>query len=343
MSKDPLGLNRPTIPVAYALLMLEVLEERGVPRDEVLGACRLPAHLLERGDARLTATQWTRLCLDAIRLSGDEGLGYEYGLRLKPSAHGFLGFAAMTGQTLREAVSLAEKYFRLRLRQYQLHVAFDGDRAVLELQELQRIPVLRQFFCEMPLVGMTPLFNLIGESRPDLELWFEWPQPAYYARYKERLPRVRFNQPANQFRFPAAYLDRRLLLADAAAHQQALVQVQREYDSVKQGEGGTAARVRAELTLLQSGYPSLTQLAKKLCASERTLRRKLGDDGTRYQVLLDEVRYRDARTLLETSDLDLQAISARLGFGNPANFTRAFRKWSGTTPSDFRARSKPSA
>jgi len=337
-AKDPYGLHRPTIPVAYAVLLLDILRERGLPHEQARQDSGIAAERLQQAEARITPTQWTRLSLNAVRLSGDEGLGYEQGLRLRLSSHGFLGYAAMTAPTLRDAYALAAKYFRLRLRHYRLHLAVDGDRAVLELEAIHPIPVLRSLFFEILLVGLAQgLWTSPTEPDPAVELWFDWPEPAYHARYRERLPRVRFSRPANQLRFPAAWLDRRPLLADQIAHQQALVQVEREYSTVKQDEGDLVARVRAELMLTPSGYPDLATLSARLCVSSRTLSRKLGARQASYQALLDEARLRDSRALLEASDLELQDIAIRMGFENPANFTRAFRRWTGSTPSDYRA------
>ncbi|MHA7152957.1 helix-turn-helix domain-containing protein, partial [Burkholderia pseudomallei] len=73
-----------------------------------------------------------------------------------------------------------------------------------------------------------------------------------------------------------------------------------------------------------------------LLMSTRTLRRRLLDAGCGYRALVDEARLRDARRLLRASDLDLKTIAARLQFNDPANFTRAFRKWTGLTPSAYR-------
>jgi AraC-like DNA-binding protein len=179
--------------------------------------------------------------------------------------------------------------------------------------------------------------SFIGEAPGEMELWFDWPEPAYFARYRERLPPVRFSRPANQLRFPSRYLARRPMLADDSAHDQALAQVQREYASVPGEDNDLVARVRAELVLGEAGYLQLEALAARLCMSSRTLRRKLDAQGASYQALLDEARQRDARQLLESSALDIQAISARLGFLNPPSFTRAFKLWTGSTPSEYRA------
>ena len=324
--------------MAYPLLLLEILKERGLPHEQACRDSGIAAHVLAKPDARVTPTQWTRLALNLVRLTGEPGMGIEFGLRMRPSAHGFLGYAAMTAPTLRAGIGLTIKYFRTRLRHYRVHLAEEGERAVLDLTAVHPIPVLRGFFFEGILVGLAQLAGpLIGESYTgEAELWFDWPEPEYFSRYRHRLPRARFSQAATQLRFPAAYLERRLVLSDDSAHRQALTQVEREDATVKQDEGDIVARVRAELVPTRSGYLTLEQLAEHLCMSVRTLRRKLMTQETGYQPLLDEARQRDARRLLEASALNLEAISAQLGFQNPANFTRAFKQWTGSTPSAHR-------
>lgn len=334
---DPYGLYRRSLPVAYPLLLLEILEERGLDAAQAARDNGIAAHVLADPDARITLVQWTRLALNAMRLSGDEGLGIEYGLRLRPSAHGFLGYAAMTAPTLREATRLASTHFRMRLPSYGLHFAEEGDRAVLELAEVHPIPVLRSFFFECLMVGLLQLPRMfVDEDQSDVQLWFDWAEPAYFSRYRERLPSVRFARPANQLRFPKAWLERPSLLGDPVAHRQALVQVERESATAQSDGRNLAERVGAELVLTETGYPSIEAVAARLCMSPRTLRRQLGAEGTSFQALRDQARQRDARQLLESSALDIQAIAARLGFQNPPSFTRAFKLWTGVTPSVYR-------
>ena len=330
-------LERPLIPVAYARLMLEILEERGTGRTESLRAAGIEPTLAARENGHLTLVQCAGLVSFALGVTGDRGLGYELGLRLKPSAHGFLGFAAMTGATLNEALGVASKYIRTRLPQFRLVVERDHETAIVELRESFSVPALREFLYECVLVGFAQSALLICEDRPDLEIWFDWPEPSYHERYRSRLPRIRFDRPANQIRLPATFLDMRLLFSDEDAHREALAQVEREA-LLGEDEDDFVARAHAALRLLPAAHASLPRLATRLGVSPRTLRRKLASEGVSYRALFEERRYRDARQLLETSDLDLNEISKRLGFESPPGFTRAFKRWAKTTPSDYRAR-----
>jgi AraC-like DNA-binding protein len=97
------------------------------------------------------------------------------------------------------------------------------------------------------------------------------------------------------------------------------------------------AGVRAGLARDEGGFHALPRIAKQMHMSVRTLKRKLEADGTSYSELLDEQRRGKAMLLLRRDDLAIEEIADRLGYSDAANFTRAFRRWTGTTPKAFRA------
>ncbi|MEK6788230.1 MAG: AraC family transcriptional regulator ligand-binding domain-containing protein [Pseudomonadota bacterium] len=336
--EDRQALSLPTVPVAYVRLLLKVLEERGFARDTVLHGTGLEPGLLEQAERRLPPALWAQICFRAIALCNDEGLGCELGLRSALTAHGFLGYAAMAGQTLREALVVATRYLRTRTQEYALHSTERAGRILIELRARQPLALLEHHFpVEQALISiLQSLIFLHGEAPRNLWLHFKWPEPAYHQRYRDRLPPVEFSSTINGLSFPSEHLDHRLPLADSAAHQQALVQLEREYVAVWQDADSFVSSARAQLVLSEKGYPELAALAETLRISTRTLKRRLKAEGTSYSNLLQEALYRDARRLIEASDLDIQSISARLGFENPANFTRAFRRWSGQTPTQVR-------
>lgn len=337
----PANLLQPSIPISYLQLLLEILAERGVGREQLLAGVPIDPALLARPEARMSAYQWTLLALNGIKLSGDPGLGYEYGLRMRPSAHGFLGYATMSCGSMREAMEITLRYFQARQRNFTMHLSTQGDHGAIELRELQPIPVLRTFFVENILLGLARgAAAILGRELTDFhegEIWFDWPEPPYYAAYRARLPRVRFSRPANLLRFPVQLLELRPVLADPYASKQAIALCERELAQAGGLEDNIGLRVCAELVLDPAGgYPKLDDVAARLHMSSRSLNRKLQASGSSFLQLLEETRKRDAHALLEEGTLDLQAIAGRLGYTNPANFTRAFRKWVGMAPSEYR-------
>jgi AraC-like DNA-binding protein len=98
-----------------------------------------------------------------------------------------------------------------------------------------------------------------------------------------------------------------------------------------------AGRVRSVLhAALHGGRPDLASVAKALHVSARTLQRRLSEEGTSHQRLLDEERERLAREYVGSSSLSLQEIAFMLGFSDQAAFHRAFVRWTGQTPGRLR-------
>lgn len=338
-------MDKPSIAVSYLQLLVEILDERGHPASALLDGVPISPALLHQPGARLSPIQWSLAVGRAMSLCDDPGLGYECGLRMRPTVNGFLGYATMSCASMREAMELAARYFESRQRDFSLRVSVEGEHAVVEVREKHLIPALRSFFYEHILIGIARgAAAILGrelEQFAGVEVWFDWKQPRYHAAYASRLPPIRFSRPANLLRFPAPLLDLKPVLADRQASRQAIELCERELAQLGGGEDSVSLRVCALLVpSARGGYPGFETVAKRLHMSGRTLTRKLGDDGTSFQQLLDEVRRRDACTLIEQSPLPLQDVATRLGYTNPANFTRAFRHWTGETPSAWRAKTK---
>ena len=116
-----------------------------------------------------------------------------------------------------------------------------------------------------------------------------------------------------------------------------------ESDRILQGaerrltDNSTIGRVRrAVLEGLPSGKPSAQDVARALAVSPRTLQRKLQEDGTTYQAVLDAVRKELAQQYIRSGEYDLLEITYLTGFANPPAFSRAYKKWTGRTPGEDR-------
>ncbi|MGH8455265.1 MAG: AraC family transcriptional regulator [Nevskiales bacterium] len=338
-SADP---HKPAVPVVYALFALSVVAERGLGRDQLLAGTGISPAALENPEARLSVAQYGRLIEKALQLTGDPGLGYELGLRSQLTKHGFLGYGLMSCATLREAIGLLIRYLRARTPFFDMRLSTDTRHAIIEVQEALAFGRLRRFGFDAFLVELGTLFgSLLGEPIPGLELWFDYPQPPNVRRYRQRLPKLRFSRAANQLRFPQAILDRKLVTANPVTARLMIQECERELSLLGQ-TGDFLGQVRA-LLMVQSrgpgGYPDPAAVSARLNMSGRSLKRKLRQHGTSYLELLAQTRLRDSRRLLENLALPVAEVATRVGYSDPANFTRAFRQWTGLTPSSYRLRS----
>ena len=329
--------SKPFVPVVYGLLILDVAQPHGVSREALLAAAGVPPKLLEDPNARLTAAQAGGMLYHAIKLSGEPALGYEIGLHSSVTSHGLMGYGLLSSATLREAIELSAKFLQLRLPMFSMKLFTEGEQAVIETAETMPLGSTRQCMFDLLLVGMARVAPaLTGYRMPDIELWFEYPEPAYYARYKTRLPAMRFNMGANQLRFRATYLDLRPDTANPATAQMVEEQCRRELEQLGFA-GDLVGQVRAVLRNAQGRYPNLEAVAARLHMSSRTLKRKLKEHGSSFHQLLEAARRAESIRLLRTTSLSVEQIAERLGYSDASNFCRAFRKWTAATPNLFRA------
>ncbi|MGH3474591.1 MAG: helix-turn-helix transcriptional regulator [Aeromicrobium sp.] len=103
-------------------------------------------------------------------------------------------------------------------------------------------------------------------------------------------------------------------------------------------DGDLVVQVQAALHESDGGYPDLDTIADRLHLSTRTFKRKLSEHGTSFRRLVDATRRAEAVRLLNTTTLSVSQVAERLGYADASSFTRAFHKWTSTTPGAFRQR-----
>ena len=325
-----------SVSIEYAPLLVTMLERYGVSKEQLLAGAAEPPNLRDPS-ARLPLQDFVDIVRRAIKLSGAPWLGWDFGATLTLSSHGFLGYAAMSSETLRDAVELAVKFFRTRTTVVDLQLKVEGDTAILQLDELVALQDIQPFvveslFSSFHFMGL----KLLGEVPMDGELRFAFPEPDYYERMKPLIPvPVLFDCAYNQMRFPAARLDQRLRFADPRLAKMAEAQCEQEMANIK-SPPKLLNQVR-RIILAQSGrFPSVDEAASDLHMSSRTLKRKLQQLGTSYQTILDDLRKGLAVEYLTQTEITVDDIAVQLGYSDASNFARAFRRWTGRSPSDYR-------
>lgn len=339
------GLSDISVTAAYPRRLLHLLAERGHDMAPALRTLGLQSADLDGAEARVSMLQYAAIAQAAIDATGDEGLGCALALNTPPTAHGPLGYAMMTASTLGEALALGLRYMPLLQGKAVLTCQADATQAILcpQFNAAMTPPLpLKRFFTEAFMVGVARSAAwLAGLERIDEgELWFDFPEPPYHSQYAALLPAVRHGMPSTQWRVPLSVLQRRLPLADQASCARALAQCNREMAWLAGGAVNLCARVREHLQVKSGPYPAVDDMASLLKMSSRTFKRRLAEQGTSFSTLLEEARQLEAITLLRRSPLPLERVATELGYADPANFTRAFKRWTGLTPSAFRDKDK---
>lgn len=326
----------PTLPAVHALHVAELVERWDVPAERLLGELGLSREPLSEPPARVPVAQFAHLIQRARSLTGEPGFGFHLGLKMRISVHGYLGFAAMSAANLRKAVELACQFAPTRTSALTLRLEELDSQAAIVIDEACALGEARDAIVIALLVGLWKVgCSITGQELPGF-IDFAFEEPPYFRRFEALMPgRARFSRPHNRLVFDAQLLDLPLVQADPAALKLAREQCERELEEL-QRRGGLPARVEALVLRQGGGHRSLLELAAELHTSARTLKRKLKAEGTSYSELLDRARCEQATRLL-TSELSIEQIAGCLGYSDAANFTRAFRRWTGRTPASMRA------
>lgn len=187
---------------------------------------------------------------------------------------------------------------------------------------------------------MHRLFSwLIGKPIELSEVCFIGPQPSSQQNYRQLFPcPVRFSQSGNILKFPARYLDAPIVQTEetlkdflrTAPYQLVSTRSENENDAL-------TAKVRQCLAEdLHQECPGIEDIATRLHVSSRTIHRKLQKEGTSFQKLKDQVRQEAAINYLARPELTVNAIAMLMGFHDTSAFYRAFKKWTGQSPGEYR-------
>ncbi len=310
---------------AYFATLVEELSSRGI--DTAALNLNVPAEI----SSTWLAAQLAR----ALQLTNDPGLAIAYGLRLNLASHGILGYALMSSRNGDQLLSLLTRYAVLVMPNLRLTRVVAGKRLLLVCETSEGL-LPQEFVTELVLTtlvsGARALFN---RRIPGAELWLDFPEPPQANRYAALKLPVRFDQPHSALICDRAFLDMQISSANPVMAEIGARQCDDLLNQM-QSRTGISQQIRRSLLRAHGKFSTQEEMAEHLNVSARTLRRRLGEEGTNYRQIVDEVRFELAKRYLQTSELSVSQIAELLAYEDPANFRRAFKRWSGASTQDWR-------
>jgi AraC-like DNA-binding protein len=332
-------MSERTTSSSWALGIVQALEMGGVDCRGIFLELGLNYAALEDPDARFPQDGMTRLWQRAIELSGNPAIGLNMAKVVRPASFHVVGYALMSSRTLKDGFARLVRYqriigegsdlnFRPTPQGYELTLAIHGDRLPAARQSIEASLAYALAFCRWitgkPIRPQQVLFQ--GDSPADLEPFqqvFQGP--------------LKFNGDHYGLLFDRADMETPLPTAN-----ESLAQLHDRFAGeylARFAESRVTHQARQVLCrLLPQGEPKREAVAQALHLSQRTLQRRLQDEGTSFQQLLDDTRRELAEQYLAQPKLTLLEVAYLLGFADPSNFFRAFRRWFAITPSEYRAR-----
>lgn len=301
----------------------------------LLAGTRLPASLLQDSDAFISFHEQTTIIRNALALSTSPGLGLRFGSRLHMIAHGPLGVAASSAPNVGAGLDVMMRYQATRAqfvsltlhRRPQLTVRLEPHLAMDAVGIFLMEAMVASFRCSTDF--------LLGQMGVTLAYHFAYPAPNHSALYPRYLQGAcTFDQPHTSIQLPDDIIDKRSLFADSELHRQSLQQCQRIDQELKRQQR-LSDQIRKRIRQMQFQC-SLDDIAEQLNMCPRTLIRRLKKEETAFRDIVEHELQRAATDYLLQSDYTVEAIGRLLGYRQPANFRRAFQRWQGMSPSEYR-------
>ncbi|AGL18380.1 AraC family transcriptional regulator [Actinoplanes sp. N902-109] len=313
------------------------MADLGVPAGRVLQAAGLPEDLFRGPQVLLTQEQFYRCWTALEALAGDPAIGATLAARISTETFQPAIFAALCSPDLRHATERVATHKRL-LGPQQMAVDADTDQLRVSMRWPPAPPPPPSFVAYE--VAFVVALARLGTRTRVTPLSVRVPDPpagAAAEAYADFLGvRIRRGSPAT-VAFTGLDARRPFLTANAELWQLFEPDLRRRLGDLDRSES-TADRVRAALNdLLPAGEATAAGVARRLAVSSRTLQRRLAEEGTTFQAVLERTRLHLARHYLNRPDVTMTEIAFLLGYDEPSSFHRAFHQWSGTTPQQARS------
>lgn len=292
-------------------------------------------------DTRIPRAVATRLLELAVEATGDPRIGLSAAELTEAHDFDVLEYAARASPTLGDAVGCFMRYAQLMDDALEMTLDKEGERAILRFH--LRPPITQPLAASDFIVAAALSFSKrnVATYEPPLEVQLAHPPPPHAAEYGARLgTRVRFGAPCDAIVFPKSRLAAPLLRANPSIANAFEQHAQKLLVEVQKADGLSGKIRRILLETLRRGPVNMNEVARREAMAVATMRRRLRDEGTTFADLLEEVRRDLSFQYLRDGGLTLTEIAFLLGYSNVTSFTRAFQRWTQTTPGAYRERQR---
>ena len=327
-----------TFTVAFVRHLVATAAELGINEHDLLRECQIDPGQLADPLGRVPAIAFNKLWRRIAGGVGSESLAAAAADRFRPPALGIAGILAASAPCIGAMRPVFDRYGSLVGAAYQVPLLenLPGARTRFSFTFPPELARHREQAETGTLTVLTVIRRVTGFDGNPVEVSFQFPRPRTLDCYEHWFDApIRFNAPDTSITLPIGFSQPLLTSAPEvsaylARYADILLQQSRR-------PMGIAARVQEALcNALRTGGGSATQISRMLHISERTLQRYLRSEDTSFAEVLQKTRRDLAFVHLEEAQLSVHEIALILGYSNPRPFTRAFRAWTGMTPSAYR-------
>jgi AraC-like DNA-binding protein len=330
--------HAPRISTIFVRALLEAVEAAGVRADGFLHEAGVPPEQLANSYGWVEVAELDRIIGRAVELTADSAFGLHWVERSPLMKFDLLAMITANAPTLREALDCLLQFQSILFERPELQIMECAERVQLRVLPLASTELALRVRTEVAILGFVRLMRYVGAPTAAVRrIAFSHRAPSYVHEYIRLFDgRARFGQTHSGIEIDPAWLDRRLHHANVELHRLLTIEGQRVLANIH-GSDGYAGQVRAYLRSVFPRLPQMREAVRALGMSERSLRRRLSEEGWSYSTILQETQLLLAQQLLGDPTRSIQQIGADVGFTSTTAFHRAFKRWTGESPAAFRS------
>lgn len=322
----------------WAICVARTLDARHIDSNKLLLEAGLDPVVMRDPNGRYPVSRMLRMWKLAVAATNDPCIGLRAAEYVQPTTFHSLGLAVLASQSLEDAMRRGARFSRIVSNAVDVVVEDTPAGIKQSVRFREDIPPVDEAI-DLYMASTLKMGHILtgGKAQPKQIRLQRQATREMEAEFRNFFgTTIEFGADENAFLISHEAAQRPLPMANPALARQN-DQVVMEY--LAQFDGARVAeKVRAELiSRLPAGEPSRADVASALHFSEKTLQRRLRDEETSYQEILDETRSELAQQYLRENRVSVCEITFRLGFSDQSSFTRAFKRWTGCAPGEFRA------
>lgn len=317
--------------------LLEAVECAGASGDDLLSRAAFERRRLDDRDDWIDVGEFNRLVETAVETAADPAFGLHWGERATLMKYDVVAPLVAAARSLRAAAKDVIRFQRLLRDQAEVSFEESGAVAALSFAIADGSATVRRARTEAAVVGFVRMLEYFGgrDGAPSC-VSFAYPAPPYANEYERILGKhVTFDEPLTRVEFASALLDKPQIGWNAQLYGALEEQALQSLEKLTRGRMHSD-RVRDHLARVFPAQPTMSETARGVGMSERALRRALLAEATTFQRLASETYSAIARRLLSDGTKSLKDVAYEMGFSDPTAFHRAFKRWSGESPGEFR-------
>ena len=328
------------VPASYVQIIVQTLSLSENEMERLLHGSGARIQTIKAGqETQLSSQDQMTILKNALVISGDKGFGLELGRKLSPDTHGPMGFLVLSSRDVLTAIRAFADFLPLRFPFSAVHLeqTEQGLMCTLILKLDVEAPVKRLLQECFALMIQSVIETMVGRNVNECLIELQHAEPSYSARYSEFLHSpVSFSADENRVHVPGHVMSQ----PNINSHHRAFALAQDIcidlLNALPKEDVSTTARVKRILLTGPPGMQSIEQIAQTLFMSPRTLQRRLRAEHSGFRGILDEIHADLATRHLQDADMTVEAVACLLGYNDAAAFRKAFRRWFGVSPSDYR-------